>query len=134
MYLLNNSNFNIFIILSIYFYNLYLLKNIKLNFLIYFFIFLNLIKFNNFLILNNYYFYNFNIKLNINLMNGFLLIHPILLYLFYAFFILLIFFYFKKINNKILFKKIKSSIIKKMLFFIFLAIILGSFWAVQELN
>ena len=71
---------------------------------------------------------------NVNLINGLIIIHPIFMYITYVLFIC-VYFYFKKFNKKpnLLLKFIQS---KKVFFnlFSFFALFLGSYWAQQELN
>lgn len=127
-------NYNIILIFLFYIINV----NFKfLNFFILFFI-LNCELINNYT--NNIESYN----LNINLLNGLFLIHPILIYYFYSRFLNIL--NFTLLYNNILISKKKYNIfnlininyiknlIKVNIHIILVAISLGCWWAFQELN
>jgi len=126
---------NLLFLLIIFLYlNIYL--RLKLNFIFLFF-FLELLYFNK---LNIDITYN----ININLINGLFLIHPILIYLYYAKYVSLLFIimyfltnynYFNVTKNKLLFD-VNLNLIKfeELLIIILMAIFLGAWWAYQELS
>lgn len=84
-----------------------------------------------------YFFKNFiliDYIANINLINGVVLIHPILIYLTYVLFIIFIFTYkfnFKQFNKILFFIKLFKI---RLFLFSFTALFLGGWWAQQELN
>ena len=95
------------------------------------------------------YFYNYdiyisvifqvldNLKLNINLLNGFFFIHPILVYSSVAGSVFITFYFFININFFFFYNKKKIIILKKNLYIILisgLGLLFGSIWAQQELN
>jgi len=101
----------------------------------------NLNDFNsvNFIIIENLY------TINLNLLNGLFIIHPIFIYLFLINYIIILiifndFFYNYFYNNVYLLKYLLYSLTLAIDFlyssicFIVIAIILGSWWATQELN
>lgn len=71
-------------------------------------------------------------SLNLNLLNGIMLIHPIILYMFYSLFVMNIFVktFLKKEKNC----KVSRLIIIKLTILILVSLILGCLWAEQELS
>lgn len=131
-----NLNLNFIIILTFIFFSYKFISKYIINTIIFIIIILELNI--NVLAINNY-------SLNINLLNGLFLIHPILIYLFYSLFISTIFINFNKIqyinlNLKFLniitytYNLLIKNIFKIALFVIVIAISLGCWWAFQELN
>jgi len=80
--------------------------------------------------------FNFFVQkfINIILNNGIILIHPLCMYISYCFFIIFIFIFFKKYKNNWFIILKLNQIKKKLIFFSFNALFLGSYWAQQELN
>ena len=130
IFYLNNSQLNILLIAFITLFNLNKVnKNNFVYFLIVFCLFIN-----NLNIITSVNF-NKNLFLNKELYNGLLIIHPIMTYITIVIYINLskIKKNFLKNLNKIKIKHIKINLIKFILVS-FVAMILGSFWAQQELN
>jgi len=138
-----NSNIFIYIIFLYYYINK---KSIKLYFylLIIYIIIHNL---NDFLIINyinneNYY------SINLNLLNGLFIIHPVFIYLCLINYIIIVIIYNEwllkyntnfcinySIYNYVIFSLIQiNRYMYNSIYFILVAIILGSWWAMQELN
>ena len=126
VYILNDSSYSILLIIS-----LILLKSWFINILFIYFLYLY-IQINSYVSIYEYlYFFKKN---NITLINGLLLIHPILLYISYM---LLISFFKKKINfnNSYAYNYINlRTIINLLTNTSLIALILGSWWAQQEIN
>lgn len=76
------------------------------------------------------------VTLNTNLINGVMLIHPILLYLYYilVFYIVYILYNNLKYTNKKIFTKVIDKMLIKTAALILFSILLGSWWAEQELS
>ena len=73
-------------------------------------------------------------NINISLINGILLIHPFVMYFCYVLFLICTYFFLKNIkkkNNNILMIKKNNDILLKSSF---ISLLLGSYWAQQELN
>jgi cytochrome c biogenesis factor len=71
---------------------------------------------------------------NAGLFNGLLLVHPMLLFLSYVFIFLVSFEYFYKFSENNHSSSLNTFLISYTVFFIIIAIVLGAFWAQQELN
>ena len=129
-----NSEQNFFIL-----FFLILLINMYFNFntfnikLIYMYVFI-LFLYKNINLLD---FYSVNINLNKNLTNGLLVIHPIILYFSYAFYIftvLNLFFKHSMFINYSYFYHISKKFFLLTILFFFISIVLGAWWAEQELS
>jgi len=100
------------------------------------FMFLDILLTNRFF--NSFDFFFFFNKLNTNLMNGLLLIHPILLYSIFSFFILILITSSKKKYYSIFTYSacilLNKSIVLYLLLVLLISIFLGSWWAQTELN
>lgn len=134
-------HFNLLILLLLLNY-LFINQNIKIsNIIILFIVFDVSINYSTLYIdhiFNNAY------ELNLNLINGLFLIHPILVYIFYSILCYLIMytfiinniFFLKKLiyNNKIYVIKNLNKLYINLINIISLAILLGSWWAYQELS
>lgn len=125
IYILNNLlnlDFNLLLLLF-----LVIIKYIKLNKIFISFLLLFFLQ-NSIISVSNY-------QLNINLLNGIFLIHPILLYIFYSNIIYILILIYNNNNSSDFnfFIQIKN-ILKNNLNIIFLAVVLGSWWALQELS
>lgn len=89
-----------------------------------------------------FYFFNlFEFKLNIKLLNGLFLIHPYCIYVFYSsiviYLISLVYYNYYKFNYRFVYKKINKFqyfLIKFIIIFGLISVILGSWWAYQEIN
>lgn len=138
-----NSNIFIYIIFLYYFINK---KNIKLYFylLVFYIIIHNLNDFFNinYITSENYY------SINLNLLNGLFIIHPIFIYLCLINYIIIVIIYNEwviaydtnfcincNLYNYLMFSLIQiNKYMYNSIYFILIAIILGSWWAMQELN
>nr|QBI37914.1 YejR [Tetrahymena rostrata] len=135
---LTNINTNIYIIIFYFFkkkINQKHNKKINLPIIIYSILIVNIYCFKTNTLFENL------LNININLLNGLFLIHPILIYIFYS---NILYKYYLNFNKKIYINFFKNTKIQKIKFFkkicktnfyvIVSAIFLGSWWAFQELN
>lgn len=142
IYILNqliNLNLNLIIVFSFISFFLLNFNFLWFNANIYIYIYL-LFDYSNqiYLFKDNYY------NLNINLINGLFLIHPILIYIYYVilcikFIYLCSKYIYSRPNNNIKFVKLIIYtdffwLSTYLLYIIFIAIFLGSWWAYQELS
>ena len=103
------------------------------------FILINFDNFEKIQNFNNLFFYTF--KINEKLINGLFIIHPILTYFFYSIFILFMFylfylqlFYKKSTYAYLLVCRYMYTYMYILYLFSFIALILGAWWAQQEIN
>lgn len=123
VYFLNDTQYNIIFFLICFF----LLLNFYSTFKVLFFILLWFYIKSD--LINYVEFSKISWSINTNLTNGLCLIHPILVYFVYVYFLFLIFCKFD-LNYYWIYKKLKIRILSTNL----LALILGAWWAQQELN
>lgn len=128
VHILNNNNnsiifFFILLLLMVYYFNIF--KFFKLNIIynfLFFIVFINLLE-------KKIHVISFFVQkfINIILNNGVILIHPLCMYICYCLFLILIFLFLKKTKNNwfiiLNFNKFK----KKLIFFSFNALFLGSY-------
>lgn len=74
------------------------------------------------------------VELNSALLNGLLVIHPIMLFSAYAFFFVFLIFILSMLNKLYYSDRVNSSIFYFFYYTILIAIFLGGVWAQQELN
>jgi cytochrome c biogenesis factor len=123
VYFLNDTQYNI---LLFFFLLCMFTKNYKYFSSIFFLYYFFFLKNEN----NHYLLYSTIMwDLNLNLTNGLCLVHPFLVYSVYIY---LIFYSFKKYN--VFYYWISMFLLKKVLYINFFALMLGSWWAYQELN
>jgi hypothetical protein len=132
--LLNSSSFNIYIIIIIYHITIGFLKKSlqKAFFLIIVFIFFSN-SFINYTTSNPLFFQK---NINIALLNGVLNIHPWLIYILYTYIIYILTDFSKKSNKKNIMSRVFWKNFAKYIYFFISssAILLGGYWAFQELS
>ena len=132
--LLNNKINLTIVVVLVYSIVCYFLKQGTNNYLKYGFIsvYLNVVLGDVFI--GNNYLISSSTTLNTNLLNGLMLIHPLILYIFYVFYLLEF-----KVNTFLKYKKIKRGFLARykkiyLPIIIYLSIVLGCWWAEQELS
>ena len=83
---------------------------------------------------SNSYIISSSVTLNVNLLNGLMLIHPPILYVFYVFYVLEF-----KVNTFLKYRKVVKGVLIRyktvyLSILIYFSIILGCWWAEQELS
>lgn len=136
--ILNNNNKSLFLffILFLFFFNLYLYNNQHLHL---FFILINMFLFLSVLMYLSNFFFNIcvvvrNYNLNTTLINGVVLIHPILVYITYILLIILTNIVYNNTKYMNYFFYLLKNSLNRLLFCSFIALFLGGWWAQQELN
>ena len=129
--ILNSNNNSILIFTNIFLLivvNIGVSKLLKSNIKFILLVLLNFVNYISAIQIHNLkYFLKISKIININLINGLIIIHPVYMYITYAFFIIVYFLYKKKIKSLNSFMFNLNNIFKKIILFSSLSLILGSY-------